>query len=132
MLSRLKGSDVLVFLSDVKQMSWRQLCLLEGFRQNETDDIEISEYSLSENLLRMEIQRMVDLGYIRVTGDALRWEKVDPEKLYPTPIGKQLCDLMKLSQIPEEDIDDTLEAGDLREKAEFKDNGENLTTGVAL
>ena len=117
--SELSNSDVLVFLLDIKQMSWRQLCLLEGFRQNETDDIEISEYYLSEKLLRMEIQRMVDLGYITsilsnllsmlsfVKGDALRWQKVDPEKLYPTRIGKQLCDLMELSQIPAEDIDDT-------------------------
>lgn len=104
--SELSNSDVLVFLSDIKQVSWRQLCLLEGFHQNETDDIKINSSSIS-GLLRMEIQRMVDLGYIRGTGDALRWERIDPEKLYPTRIGKQLCDLMELSQIPEEDIDDT-------------------------
>ncbi|MDE0400218.1 MAG: hypothetical protein OXL96_20670 [Candidatus Poribacteria bacterium] len=104
--SELSNSDVLVFLSDIKQMSWRQLCLLEGFRQNQTDDIEINSSSIS-GLLRMEIQRLVDLGYIRVTADELRYQTVDPKKLYLTPIGKQLCTLMELSQTPEEDIDDT-------------------------
>ena len=104
--SELSNSDVLVFLSDIKQMSWRQLCLLEGFRQNETNDIKIYRRSISK-LLRMEIQRLVDLSYIEQTGDALSWDPVDPEKLYLTPIGNQLRTLMGLSQIREEDIDDT-------------------------
>ena len=101
--SELSNSDVLVFLSDIKQMSWRQLCLLDGFHRIETNDIQANRHSIPE-LLRMEIQRLVDLSYIRQTGDALSWNPVDPEKLYLTPIGKQLCGLMELSQTPDSDI----------------------------
>ena len=101
--SKLSNSDVLVFLLDIKQMSWRQLCLLEGFHRIETNDIQANRHSIPE-LLRIEIQRLVDLGYIRVTADELTYRTVDPKQLYLTPIGKQLCGLMELSQIPDSDI----------------------------
>ncbi|RKU29576.1 hypothetical protein C6499_08380 [Candidatus Poribacteria bacterium] len=103
--SELSNSDVLVFLSDIKQMSWRQLCLLEGFRQHRSK-IEINAHRISD-LLRKEIQRMVDLDYIHVRQNGLQYEIVDPENINLSSIGHQLCNLMELSQIPDSDIHNT-------------------------
>lgn len=63
----LEPSTIFSVLQDIEQMTWRQFCLLEGFRRKDSNRIKIGGYdnSGSNGISRgTEIKKLIDLNYL--------------------------------------------------------------------
>ena len=97
---------ILSFLMDIEQMTWRQLCLIEGFRRRLDEKIEIKGMQVSgqNGLLRFrDLQKLASLNYLLGEPDRI------PRRLYTdtievAPIGTELALLMNLQSIPTDEI----------------------------
>lgn len=108
----LDNSTVLFLLSKIEVISWRQLCFIEGFRQNRQGAIDINSITngsgLNTSTRIAEIRHLRDLGYLKFPD---QWPNVhrsysqsSSELVSLTDEGTQLCELMELQTIPPEEI----------------------------
>ena len=98
------------FLMDIEQMTWRQICFIEGFTRKAHKQIEIIGMETSDvngNVRFSEIEKLVNLRYLRSGRDGkfsfnsnlLRTEEIDIRLM-----GFELSKLMDLKSIPIEEI----------------------------
>jgi hypothetical protein len=69
----LEPSSIFFLLKDIEQMTWRQLCLLEGFRRQVNDEIKISSDSTQDIdgfSIETEIKQLIDLNYLHKGSDS--------------------------------------------------------------
>ena len=63
----LDTEGILRFLMDIEQMTWRQICFIEGFNRREREEIEIKGIQISDvngELRFSEIKKLVSLDYL--------------------------------------------------------------------
>ena len=64
----LEPATVFCVLKDLEQMTWRQLCLMEGFRRKGDNEIEVSGYDFSEDvngyIRGTEMKKLIDIHYL--------------------------------------------------------------------
>lgn len=71
----LEPSTIFSFLKDIEQMTWRQFCLLEGFRRKESNKIEINGYNdsgINGTSIATEIKQLIDLNYLSRGSDQIK------------------------------------------------------------
>lgn len=108
----LDNSTILCLLSNIEEISWRQLCFIEGFQQNSSRSIEINDLSnsgsglsgLNSSTRFTEIKHLKDLGCLGFSDNLLNYNNVNPNDIRITPYGKLLSELMELNTIPPEEI----------------------------
>ena len=63
----LEPATIFYLLQDIKQMTWRQLCLLAGFKKVDTGEIEIQGHrtsGINAISIDIEIKKLIDLEYL--------------------------------------------------------------------
>lgn len=101
---------ILSFLMDIEQMTWRQICFMEGFNRGSRKEIEIIGMPVSDvngRLRLSEIQKLVDLNYLSTGRDGLLYSSgglLSTDKIRVQQIGTQLAMLMDLKSIPIDEI----------------------------
>ena len=71
----LEDATIFAFLKDIEQLTWRQFCLLEGFRRKNPDTFRIDSYDNSgiDGASRgTEIKNLIDLNYLSRGSDLIR------------------------------------------------------------
>ena len=103
---------ILNFLTDIEQMTWRQLCLLEGFKRRDRQEIEITTIEVLDvnGMLRFrEIKKLEHLGYISISVHN-KTHNINIQE-----IGEVLAMLMNLELIPIAEIGRAFGPGVIKE-----------------
>ena len=102
----LEPATIFCFLQDIEQMTWRQLCLLEGFRRKDRsseDQIKISSYSdssINEFSIDTEIKKLIELNYLERGSTALRdYLSTSFEHIRISGLGREFSKLLDLESI---------------------------------
>ncbi len=101
---------ILSFLMDIEQMTWRQICFIEGFNRSHRNEIEIQGMQTSDvnGRLRLnEIKKLVNLDYLSAERDGkfyLRDSLLVTSDIVIRPVGTELATLMDFKLIPIEEI----------------------------
>ena len=70
----LEPATIFSVLKDIEQMTWRQFCLLEGFKRKDSNEIEIGGYDNSGSngiSIATEIKNLINLNYLRRGSDSI-------------------------------------------------------------
>ena len=107
----LKPSTIFSFLNNIEQMTWQQICLLEGFRRKDTNAIEITRYRDSDiNAISMEIeaQKLTTLKYLHESGSFV--------DMHISELGREISKLLDLQSIENSEIGKAFGGGRIRVK----------------
>ena len=91
---------ILSFLMDIEQMTWRQICFIEGFNRSRRNEIEIEGMPTSDvnGMLKLnEIKKLVNLDYLSARGDGrfyVSGSLLVTSDIGIQPMGTQLATLM--------------------------------------
>ena len=100
----LENSTIFFLLKDIEQMTWRQFCLLEGFRRKDRNDgIKISAYSASDingYSMETEIKILIDLNYLRRGSDSIHgYMSTSFDHIYISELGAEISRLLDLPSV---------------------------------
>ena len=102
--------SILSLLMDIEQLTWRQICFIEGFNRNNNGNIEIQGMETSDvnGILKMsEIQKLDSLDYLYSRRDGnfyLSGSSLVTSDIVVRMKGVHLSTLMKLGLIPIDEI----------------------------
>ena len=91
----LEPATIYYFLKEIEQMTWRQLCLLEGFRREDNREIEISgsrDSDLNGISIGTEVKKIIDLNYLYERSSSSNRRNV-------TELGIEISKLLDLESI---------------------------------
>ena len=108
--SDINPEGTLSFLMDIEQMTWRQICLLEGFRRQHDNEIKIIGMRASDTSGMLNFRELKKLGFLeylsgvpdRTTFGALKMAQIN--RIRVTPTATELASLMNLQSIPDDEI----------------------------
>ena len=99
----LEPSTIFSFLKDIEQMTWRQFCLLEGFRRKESEQIKISRHGNSDIngiSIETEIKKLIDLNYLRRYKTELgNYLSTGFENIFIWELGQEISRLLDLQSV---------------------------------
>ena len=114
---------ILRFLMDIEQMSWRQFCLLEGFRRKESNGIEIEDSRNSDiNAISIEteIKTLINFNYLRSGNhDLYSYTSTDFENIYIRELGEEISSLLNLESIKISEIGKAFGTGRITESKTY-------------
>lgn len=110
---------ILSFLKDIEQMTWRQLCLLEGFNRKQGNRIKVNGYD-DEGIDGMsretEIKELIALNYLRRSSNQLySLTSTHFEHISISSLGHELSRLMGLQSIDISEIGKAFGTGRIEE-----------------
>ena len=115
--SELESATIFYFLKDIEQMTWRQFCLLEGFRRRNNNRITIGEHNnLNSNdvinhiSIETEIKKLVDLDYLNGQHNSRDFDNIRVMKL-----GEEISELLNLQSIEINEIGKAFGKGRIQE-----------------
>ena len=117
----LEDATIFSFLKDIEQMTWRQLCLLEGFRKKESKTIEINRFDDSgiDGMVREnEIKILIDLNYLNNYGDYGKFSDAFKD-LYVTELGAEISKLLVLEAVELPEIGKAFGKGKVRQIVQY-------------
>lgn len=120
----LEDSTIFSFLKDIEQMTWRQFCLLEGFRRKDSSHtIEINRYDNSgiNGMSRgTEIKNLIDLNYLDRGSDSLRdYTSTSFNHIYISEMGKEISKLLGLESVDISEIGKAFGKGSIQETKHY-------------
>ena len=101
---------ILSFLMDIEQMTWRQICFIEGFNRSGRNEIEINGMQTSDvnGMLRLsEMKKLVNLDYLSAQRDGRFYFNgglLVTSDIRIRSMGTQLATLMDFKLIPIDEI----------------------------
>ena len=100
---------ILSFLMDIEQMTWRQICFIEGFNRRDRKEIEIVGMQTSDvnGMLRLsEVKKLVNLDYLFAQRDGfyVSGSLLVTSDVKIRPMAAQLATLMDFKLIPIDEI----------------------------
>lgn len=114
----LDTGTILHFLNDMEQMSWRQLCFIEGLRKMYSNEIEIQGIGgpdINRISRTAEMERLTGFGYLYTrTDDLFDYHPLNLDRIYISDVGKQLADLMDLKLISLDEIAQAFGPGQIK------------------
>ena len=121
----LEDSTIFSFLKDIEQMTWRQLCLLEGFRRADrinSDRIEIRGYDDTgiDGMSRgIEIKNLIDLNYLNGSGNSNRYASTDFKNIWISEMGQEISKLLDLQSVELPEIGKAFGEGRIEETVRY-------------
>lgn len=114
---------ILGFLMDIEQMTWRQICFIEGFDRKHRSEIEIIGMETSDvngAVKLSEMQKLVNLKYLSDGGDGKFYfisgsSVLSTDRIGIQRMGTHLAALMDLKLIPIEEIARVFGTGMIRQ-----------------
>ena len=93
----LEDATIFSLLKDIEQLTWRQLCLLEGFRRQARSEIKISGFyddsDMGEMTRETETQNLINLNYLTDYGSA------QFDRIRITKMGREITSLLDLQSV---------------------------------
>ena len=119
----IEPSTLFSVLQDIEQMTWRQLCLLEGFRRKDSGRIEISGYDnsgITGISIGTEIKKLIHLNYLsRGSHDIHRDTSTRFEHISITLLGKEISTLLDLQSVEISEIAKVFGKGKIQETVRY-------------
>ena len=105
----LEPSSIFYSLKDIEQMTWRQFCLLEGYRRQDRNEIEIMGYNNSGPngvYIWAEIEQLIGLKYLDKGSDsAIDYTSRDyASRVHVSLMGQNISKLLNLQSVELEEI----------------------------
>ena len=114
----LNPSTIFSLLKDIEQMTWRQFCLLEGFRRKDSNKIEINPYGNSDIngiSIETEIKKLIDLNYLHSYSTEIRnYMSTSFENIYISELGKEISSFLDLQSVENSEIGKAFGKGRIR------------------
>ena len=104
---QMEPATIFHFLKDIEQMTWRQLCLLEGFFRNENSNFTIngrSDSDVNGISIKIEIEKLINLNYLRSDSNDPDWVPIKFDEIYITQLGKDFSSLLGLHSVEIDEI----------------------------
>ena len=93
---------------DIEQMTWRQFCLLEGFkRRGDRSNFEISHRAHADVnglSIELEIKKLMDLRYLYSDDNPFYWKPMSFEAIYISDLGREFSGLLGLHSVEDDEI----------------------------
>lgn len=124
----LELATIFYFLKDIEQMTWRQFCLLEGFRRKALSDSNKIEITDSVDLdidtfsIETEIQKLIDLNYLHCysTKNSRRdYLLTDFEHVYISDLGREISTLLDLESVELREIGKAFGEGRIKTEVRY-------------
>lgn len=119
----LNPSTIFALLKDIEQMTWRQFCLLEGFRRKDSNKIEISRYSNSDIngiSIETEIKKLIDLNYLHGGSTEIHsYMSTSFENIYISTPGQEISSLLDLQSVEITEIGKAFGKGRIKETVTY-------------
>lgn len=121
---QLEDSTIFSFLKDIEQMTWRQLCLLEGFRRKNSNTIQINSYDSSgiNGMSRgTEIKNLIDLNYLYSGNHSIRSYKpaINFDHIWISEMGQEISSLLDLKSVEIREIGKAFGKGRIQETVTY-------------
>lgn len=104
----LEPSTIFSVLKDIEQMTWRQFCLLEGFRRMNPNTFRINSYDNSgvDGMIRgTEIKKLIDLNYLRRGSDDIySFTSARFDHISISDMGQGISSLLNLQSVEVSEI----------------------------
>ena len=113
----LKPSTIFFLLKDIEQMTWRQLCLLEGVRRRDSNSIEIIGYNdsgINGISIGIEIEKLVNLNYLNVRSNSEKYASRDVNHVWMSDLGHEISNLLDLQSIKISELSKAFGKGRIR------------------
>ena len=116
----LDPSTIFSLLEDIEQMTWRQLCLLEGFRRKESNRIEISDSygnsGINEISIATEIKKLINLNYLSRGSDSFHsYTSTSFNHIRISQPGQEISNLLDLQSVETSEIGKAFGKGRIQE-----------------
>lgn len=115
----MEPATIFSLLRDIEQMTWRQFCLLEGFRRKDRNEIEINRYNHSDIngiSIGTEIKKLITLNYLSRGSDDIRsYMSTRFESIYTSDLGQEISSLLVLQSIENSEIGKAFGKGRVKE-----------------
>ena len=120
----LENSTIFSFLKDIEQMTWRQFCLLEGFRRKDSKAIEINGYDDSgiNGMSRgAEIKNLIGLNYLSRSSDSIRsyTSTTSFDHIRIWELGQEISSLLDLKSVELSEIGKAFGKGRIQETVRY-------------
>ena len=119
----LEDSTIFSFLKDIEQMTWRQFCLLEGFRRKNSNAIEIGDYDRSgiNGVSRgTEIKNLINLNYLSRGSDSIRsYTSTSFDHISISEMGQKISSLLDLQSVEISEIGKAFGKGRIKETVTY-------------
>lgn len=116
----LEPATIFSVLKDIEQMTWRQFCLLEGFRRRDSNRIQIEGYNRSDTdgtFKRAEIKNLIDLNYL--SGNIDSYVDLRFDIIYISTIGQEIAKLLDLQSVENSEIGKAFGKGIVQETVRY-------------
>ena len=119
----LEPSTIFTLLKDIEQMTWRQFCLLEGFKRNNNNEIEIAGYGDSgiNGISRgIEIKKLIDLNCLLASNDTIQnYSSIRLDRIRISTLGQEISNLLDLQSVEISEIGKAFGGGRIRETVTY-------------
>ena len=99
----LEPSTIFSVLLDIEQMTWRQFCLLEGFKRKDSNEIEIGGYENSGSngiSIGTEMKKLIDLNYLKRGSDSIHsYTSTSFDHIRISQLGQEISSLLDLQSV---------------------------------
>ena len=115
----LEPSTIFSFLKDIEQMTWRQFCLLEGFRRKDSNRIKIGGYDnsgINGISIGTEIKKLIDLNYLsRGSNSIHNYTSTSFDHIGISQPGQEISSLLDLQSVEISEIGKAFGKGRIQE-----------------
>ena len=119
----LEPSTIFSFLKDIEQMTWRQFCLLEGFRRKDSNKIKIGSYDdsgINGISIETEIKKLINLNYLSRGSDSIRsYTSTSFEHIRISQPGQEISNLLDLQSVEISEIGKAFGKGRIQETVTY-------------
>ena len=115
----IEPSTIFSFLKDIEQMTWRQFCLLEGFRRKNSDRIKIESYDnsgINGMSKGTEIKKLINLNYLsRGSHSIHNYTSTSFDHIRISKPGQEISSLLDLQSVEISEIGKAFGKGRIQE-----------------
>ena len=119
----IEPSTIFCVLKDIEQMTWRQFCLLEGFRRINPDTFRINDYDDSgiDGAIRgTEIKKLINLNYLhRGSDDIYSHTSTSFDHINISDMGQEISSLLDLQSVELSEIGKAFGKGRIQQTARY-------------
>ena len=119
----LEPSTIFSVLKDIEQMTWRQFCLLEGFRRKDSNGIKIGGYDnsgINGISIATEIKKLINLNYLNRGSTSIHsYTSTSFDHISISEPGQEISSLLDLQSVEISEIAKAFGKGRIQETVTY-------------
>jgi hypothetical protein len=120
---KIEPPTIFSFLKDIEQMTWRQFCLLEGFKRKDSNRIKIGDSDnsgINGISIGTEIKKLIGLNYLSRGSDSIRsYTSTSFEHIRISQPGQEISNLLDLQSVEISEIGKAFGKGRIQETVTY-------------